>query len=433
MTIERHTRRAETAKELDRETWAELDLVGFQFVVTGDGEAVAGPFYFGRAFDAPPIFSYSAVLRGGSSEAAPQITIGVSEWIIDEQDMYVGCWLWLTFVNCFAPGPSHGVVLSDDFEKLLAVQGGGPEGDEIPYVAFSWFSGLKTAQSYSQLFWPSNYVWPSDHPSGFPVVASRELGGKLSPYRWVQMWGGLENSFQNEPIQRWRVSNSVFRSGTFSLYCDELVRPDPVVPLAASGSAILVPANILGCHTYGSDYREHLWGWRSEPGASVKISGYRRHSWVDATTGGDAVLRAFVVFYGVDGIVGIRAKDFVLNEPGLEANEWRYFEFSEDQVGGSGAQGAPLLAAPVAPAGTRYVRIEFDVSQFWLWRDDNSTPLPPFETWIEDVQIEIVGPQVPFRQPEFDVAIKFQGRILKNYVGVHPLRSYEGPSKVVLS
>lgn len=63
------------------------------------GEVLTGPYWFGRAFDAPPFFTFSAVLR--SETVGPyQITVGVAEWHQDEQDIYIGATLWIK-VLCF--------------------------------------------------------------------------------------------------------------------------------------------------------------------------------------------------------------------------------------------------------------------------------------------------------------------------------------------
>lgn len=67
--------------------------------MTYHGEVVVGPFWFGRAFDLPPRFDVSAVIDSdlslGEAPFAQQITVGVSEWLQDEQEMYVGAMLWV--------------------------------------------------------------------------------------------------------------------------------------------------------------------------------------------------------------------------------------------------------------------------------------------------------------------------------------------------
>ena len=67
--------------------------------MTYHGEVVVGPFWFGRAFDLPPRFEVSAVidtdLDVGEAPFPQQITVGVFEWLQDEQEMYVGAMLWV--------------------------------------------------------------------------------------------------------------------------------------------------------------------------------------------------------------------------------------------------------------------------------------------------------------------------------------------------
>jgi len=66
--------------------------------MTYRGEALVGPFWFGRAFDLPPRFDVSAVIDTdvpGDDPAWQQITVGVAEWLTDDQNMYVGAMLWI--------------------------------------------------------------------------------------------------------------------------------------------------------------------------------------------------------------------------------------------------------------------------------------------------------------------------------------------------
>jgi hypothetical protein len=62
MTMEQ-LRKAQQAKELARSAWAERQGVDFEFNTVGTGEALTPPIYFGRVFDRPPAFDYSAVLN----------------------------------------------------------------------------------------------------------------------------------------------------------------------------------------------------------------------------------------------------------------------------------------------------------------------------------------------------------------------------------
>lgn len=143
----RQLRAADTKTRLDVETWPDLDKIRYRFRVQPrelefgpfeeSGEALTEPFLFGRAYDAPPFYAYSVyaptfgeageqvwydiamiwegqhlhgythihpvpprsaptiVLLDDMFPPVPILTIGVSEWIQDEQLMYVGAILWV--------------------------------------------------------------------------------------------------------------------------------------------------------------------------------------------------------------------------------------------------------------------------------------------------------------------------------------------------
>lgn len=65
MTFE-NINEAAKAQRLDRETWAERQKVDFEFTAYGTGEVLLEPYFFGRAFDRPPAFNFSAVGGGGT-------------------------------------------------------------------------------------------------------------------------------------------------------------------------------------------------------------------------------------------------------------------------------------------------------------------------------------------------------------------------------
>lgn len=142
--VQRSVRQAEQRKQLDRNQWAGLDKVSYklytqcrdpghtlnpEFDVTinfegqllkgyshvyplrsyeaptevqlnANGYGIAGPFWFGRAFDAPPFYSFSAVVLDNDLPFPRQITIGVVEWHQDERELYIGASLWFR-VQCF--------------------------------------------------------------------------------------------------------------------------------------------------------------------------------------------------------------------------------------------------------------------------------------------------------------------------------------------
>lgn len=73
-------RRSENRRDLDRKTWADLTRAGFDVRVTGSGEFLTNePIMFGKAFEAPPFFTFSSV--GGVAIGGPEVkAIG---WPVD--------------------------------------------------------------------------------------------------------------------------------------------------------------------------------------------------------------------------------------------------------------------------------------------------------------------------------------------------------------
>ena len=148
-TSERSIREATQRKELDRIQWAGLDKIDYLFQFTcqiyatsfevrcnfegrvlkgysnvypvppyeGPGDTVGYlpseaknnvllEVWFGRAFEAPPFFTFSTVkLKYDPSLWTPvgDLTLGVAEWRTDEQGIYLGAILWLT-ANCGTVG-----------------------------------------------------------------------------------------------------------------------------------------------------------------------------------------------------------------------------------------------------------------------------------------------------------------------------------------
>ncbi len=62
MTAPHTIRKDPLRRELDQDTWADLDRIEYRFQLVGNGGALAGPFMFGRAFDAPPHPTFSVVV-----------------------------------------------------------------------------------------------------------------------------------------------------------------------------------------------------------------------------------------------------------------------------------------------------------------------------------------------------------------------------------
>lgn len=92
-------------RSFDRESWAALDKVKFDVHVYGGCWAIGGPFYFGKAFEDPPFFTYSAVSRveieGFAAIPVFNFTCGVERWIIDPQKVFIGAYVWFQSLEFF--------------------------------------------------------------------------------------------------------------------------------------------------------------------------------------------------------------------------------------------------------------------------------------------------------------------------------------------
>jgi hypothetical protein len=78
----------------------------------------------------------------------------------------------------------------------------------------------------------------------------------------------------------------------------------------------------------------------------------------------------------------------------------------------------------------RYIQLRLRVG----WNPlPNLFPYPELIFDVDDIEVELVGPAQTVSAPIFDVALNFGGQVLRGYSGVHPLRSYEAPVKVLLS
>ncbi len=102
----KEVRTNDTIRRLAQEAEAGFSRSEYQQVVYCAGEAnPTEPVWFGRAYDRPPFFSFSAVAKnfevtttanpcGDITDKAAGMTVGVAEWVRDAQGMYVGAHLW---------------------------------------------------------------------------------------------------------------------------------------------------------------------------------------------------------------------------------------------------------------------------------------------------------------------------------------------------
>ncbi len=144
----RSVRHAEESQRLEIDTWPDLDKIKFEFAVRGIGQGIIGPMIFGRAYDSPPFFSHSIVAEA-FYQSGPQLTIGVADWIRDEQGHYVGANLWVRLDSTWCNAPKReslpclnvGVSSFFSLDKHVEAHGRGPNGDEIPQALLSISGG----------------------------------------------------------------------------------------------------------------------------------------------------------------------------------------------------------------------------------------------------------------------------------------------------
>ena len=192
----------DTIRRLALETEAGFSRSEYQQVVYCAGEANPDePIWFGRAYDRPPFFSFSAVSKsnevvvtanpcGDITDRASGMTIGVEKWIRDEQGMYVGAHLWYkvakaeidrsggfgwidhVYVENTKIVPLPECVKTSDCLWLF-VAGGGPLTPDVDVVSpnmgtkFIHNMGLTTGETYQNGSWRNTY-----HPGNFEPVGN---------------------------------------------------------------------------------------------------------------------------------------------------------------------------------------------------------------------------------------------------------------------
>jgi hypothetical protein len=193
MTRYRRLRRADTKKQLDRETWATLDKLKFESVVRGAGEYLIEdpPIYFGQAFDAPPFFTFSSV--AGNSSTHPEVkAIG---WPTDQVDRTKDELLntgWLVDGSF-----EHQMVWNDpviptvkdhntytEFQKIASDQGPGT-GWKTPSRENWWVQGTAET-SGSQPLWAISNERAYPNSNGYKSqYAARYIFDSSGETRWL--------------------------------------------------------------------------------------------------------------------------------------------------------------------------------------------------------------------------------------------------------
>lgn len=95
MSVVPGLRRADLKREIDRNQWSAVSDKAWMSAVQGEGgEHLTREIFFGRAFSEPPFLHWDMSIVS-DWVIAPELTVGVVNWIIDEYGAYIGARLWL--------------------------------------------------------------------------------------------------------------------------------------------------------------------------------------------------------------------------------------------------------------------------------------------------------------------------------------------------
>ncbi len=185
-------RKNDTITRLSRETEAGFTRSEYQQVVYCAGEAnPTEPIWFGRAYDRPPFFTYSAVAKnnevvvtpfpcGDVTDRAAGMTIGVSEWIRDAQGMYVGAHLWYKVQKQEVDRAGAGLIQQDHVRgsQTISIPDCGQTGDCVFLIG--------TSNGASQVdIGVESPPMSTKHPFGWGAIDPAR--GSNGAY-WVRKW-----------------------------------------------------------------------------------------------------------------------------------------------------------------------------------------------------------------------------------------------------
>lgn len=412
----RSLREADTKERLDVALAPALDKITYEFLVEGTGEAIAGPFMFGRAFDSPPFFSFSAVAQG-KSYGTPELTVGVAEWVRDEQNMYVGANLWVRFKRCFEPHLEG----TDHFGGFANINGLGPEGDEVVFR-------FQHGGTIGTLFvWNSTFLYQEVHDPQIPFgktnfgdeVEDLHLNSSIFPYNYMQMGASGAASSSNFHKTAWRVSAA---NPTTSKYHLRMTYPGELFPpFSGHGLSNLFISSLLRCREVVSlESSTHATPvWRINPGDKVTLDWTMMASnLVNQTANGPPITRPDLIIY-TKGLFGIaRFRPLLAAEAPYELTT-AYKDYHAELV-------APAAGSFPAFGDAFYLGVDIELSR--------NTTGPVAETFydIGNLRVAISGTNDPVIPPSYRVDLNFEGVTLKGYGNIHKIEPRTAPVKVVL-
>ncbi len=391
--LNRPLRRVETKTRLEVDTWPDLDKTSYKFRTVGRGEAIAGPFMFGRAFDSPPFFTFSAV-----ATASLNVTVGVVEWLQDEQNMYVGANLWVvigTGSGCYEPLLYGDNILRDPgFENHVSTVPTGPRGEVFPGEVSS-----STQQ-------PQVPLWAREFNAGLIIY---EGHGPLSG------WVTFTNIQPSSPI----ISTKNPDSGLYHVR--------QLIPAGFTLGRDMLPVGFYMCtrileHTSASF-------WKGEDAEGNPLNGHGVFS--ARVEAGDQIEFSVRAMSTPD-----------VDNPQCEMSIIIY-DADLLQIGGNLLQPAVgpgytrVTVTATAPAGSVYlwvsarpVYLGFTVDKFY---DMDSAVLKITPGAGNENLSQGLGGDQSDPNPVFQIDVNFEGQLLKGYGNIYPVEPASAPVKVVLS
>lgn len=471
-------RRASKHQELDRDQWADLNKLDYELTAEGNGEAYAGEFLFGRAFDLPPRFTFS------STSTLPQpITVGVADWIRDEQGMYVGANLWLKndqprgsgAVACDKVDPivyGDNILRDPGFEQHSSYMPKGPNGEEfVGEHGFStqqpgdpsWTEGYFTNYRPSRGWWDSDQIawdnlYRSRDPRGqqalslHPPATTLRYGDAPIPAWTVFSNNGIVPPYNGWPgnlsiLPRWHISTVSPDIGS-KYHARIIYECDGVQTFAGPGDTELFPISFEMCN-FISDY-EHtshwfdefktkgMWSLRALPGDKITWSVRAKTNLaVDpADVGVYATMSMYAEIWNSNSFGGPSIWTESLYEGGMSTSYKTHtltFTMPDDH------EYVGLAAYPYVDRVTNDPNgLHFQVNTF-IFDVDNAVLkvepgpgnegkargyLPPLKTASSS------GPDGG--NPWYDLNLRFEGQILKSYAVVHPVEKQNAPTHITL-
>jgi hypothetical protein len=414
---------------------------------------------FGWAFDAPPMFTFSAT----ASEPNP-ITVGVAEWIRDEQGMWVGAILFFKNDggNCVDP-LIYGELLRDPgFELHKSYMPVGPNGEEFvgefsftvqqPGAA-TWTEGYfvnfvpnRPWFESGQIAWDNLYR--SNDPRGQhalssePPASTKRYGDAPVPAWIVFSNNGLTPPLFGFPvpskpeIPRWFVSDEDPDVGS-----KQHARIRYVADTEHNTKLWATALNPIGFEMcrFVADWPpknlplddmklKGLWTCRALPGDTLTFS-VRAKSNLSSDPLVPEVLPWLILEVEVWNSANfITSKELTVNEDFNPSTSYETYSIQAVMPALAEYVGVTLYMQVDGPTGF------FQQSTFILDVDNCSLMLEPAagnEKLASGRFPPLTG--VAAARPEYEITVKFGGQTLKGYGNIHDLDSAAAPTEVVLT